>query len=248
MEGNEKNLIRAAGLIANARHLVAFTGAGISVESGIPPFRGEEGIWTRYDPSVLDIDYFNADPEASWGVIVQIFYTYFLDARPNAAHMLLAQLEQCGILKAVITQNIDNLHREAGNREVIEYHGNSGFLVCTHCGNRYELTDVPLEPLPPRCENDRSVLKPDFTFFGEGIPAEAAERSMEEVTMADLLLIIGTTGEVMPAAMLPSVAKSNGAGIIEINPGPTAFTYGLTDLYLKGRAGEICESLGTYLF
>lgn len=248
MQGSEREIIEAAGLIVNARHLVAFTGAGISVESGIPPFRGEGGIWSKYDPSTLDIDYFSSHPSESWKVIYQIFYDFFMDARPNQAHYLLARLEQHGMLKAVITQNIDNMHREAGSGEVIEYHGNSRWLVCSHCGERYELSTVSLDPLPPRCASDQKILKPDFVFFGEGIPPDAAGKSVEEVTLADVLLIIGTTGEVMPAGMLPSIAKSNGAKIIEINPKRSSFTQSMTDIFLQGPAAEISSQLETYLF
>ncbi len=248
MIGSEKEIIEAAGLIVNAKHLVAFTGAGISVESGIPPFRGEGGIWSKYDPSILDIDFFFSHPSESWEVISKMFYEYFLDAEPNPAHYFLASLEQKGILRAVITQNIDNMHQEAGNVEVIEYHGNSKWLKCNLCGERYEISNVSLNPLPPRCLSDQEVLKPDFVFFGEGIPKDAAVRSVEEVNRADVLLIIGTTGEVMPAGMLPSIAKSNGAKIIEINPQRSAFTNSLTDLFLQGPAGEISKQLDSYLF
>jgi NAD-dependent deacetylase len=245
---SEQDIIKAAGWIANAKHLVAFTGAGISVESGIPPFRGEGGIWSEHDPSILDIDYFCKHPSESWEVISKIFYNYFLDARPNPAHYLLARLEQEGMLKAVITQNIDNMHYEAGNREVIEYHGNSKWLKCSHCGVRYEISEVSLKTLPPRCSSDDEVLKPDFVFFGEGIPPDAASKSVEEVSQADLLLLIGTTGEVMPAGMLPSIAKSNGARVIEINPSHTVFTDSITDLFLQGPAGEVSRLMDSYLF
>ena len=240
MIAGEREIIEAASLIVNANHLIAFTGAGISVESGIPPFRGEGGIWSKYNPDILDIEYFSEHPSDAWKVISQIFYDYFLDAKPNAAHHLLAKLEQCGMLKAVITQNIDNMHREAGSINVIEYHGNSKWLICNHCGERYEVANVSLNPLPPRCTNDQYVLKPDFVFFGEGIPHEAATQSVEEATLADIMLIIGTTGEVMPAGMLPSIAKSNGARIIEINPDQSAFTYAVTDVILQGKAAGIC--------
>jgi NAD-dependent deacetylase len=248
MVGSDRTVIEAAGLIANASHLIAFTGAGISVESGIPPFRGKGGIWSRYDPSVLDIENFNSNPGKSWTVISEMFYTYFQDAEPNAAHHFLARLERKGMLKTVITQNIDNMHQKAGNAEVIEYHGNSQWLICNRCGERYEISDVSLDPLPPRCMEDQQVLKPDFVFFGEGIPPAAARRSIEEVTMADVLIIIGTTGEVMPAGMLPSISKSNGASVIEINPEPSGYTYGLTDLYLQGPAAEVAKQLDSYLF
>jgi len=248
MLSSEKEIIKAASLIVNSKHLVAFTGAGISVESGIPPFRGEGGIWSQYDPSILDIDYFCSNPIKSWESITEIFYSFFVEARPNAAHYLLARLEREGLLKAVITQNIDNMHTEAGNSQVIEYHGNSRWLICSSCGERYQMADISLEPLPPRCLEDQEVLKPDFVFFGEGIPADAATRSVAEVSAADLLLIIGTTGEVMPAGMLPSIARSKGAKIIEINPEKSAYTNSLTDIFLQGPAAEISRILENYLF
>ena len=248
MISSEKAIIEAAGLIVNAKHLVAFTGAGISVESGIPPFRGKGGIWSQYDPSNLDIDYFSSHPRESWSVISEIFYEYFLHAMPNPAHYLLAKLERKGMLRAIVTQNIDNMHQEAGSDQVIEYHGNSKWLKCNHCGERYEISTISLDPLPPRCKEDREVLKPDFVFFGEGIPQEAASKSVERVTLADVLLIIGSTGEVMPAGMLPSIAKSNGAKIIEINPRRSSFTNALTDLFLQGPAGQISKELDSYLF
>lgn len=248
MLSSEKEIIKAASLIVNARHLVAFTGAGISVESGIPPFRGEGGIWSRYDPSILDIDYFTSNPTESWRGITEIFYSFFAEARPNAAHYLLARLEREDLLKGVITQNIDNMHEEAGNSRVIEYHGNSKWLRCSSCGERYEISDVSLESLPPRCAEDQEVLKPDFVFFGEGIPEDAACKAVAEVSLADLLLIIGTTGEVMPAGMLPSIARSKGAKIIEINPERSVYTNSLTDVFLQGPAAEISSMLETYLF
>lgn len=248
MECSEQDLVKAAGWIVNAKHLVAFTGAGISVESGIPPFRGKGGIWSRYDPSVLDIEYFWSNPLESWKGIAEIFYTHFLDARPNPAHHLLSRLERKGLLKSVITQNIDNMHQEAGSQTVIEYHGNSKWLKCRLCGSRYSLPEVSLETLPPRCTEDHEVLKPDFVFFGEAIPPDAASRSVQEVSSADLLLVVGTTGEVMPAGMLPSIAKSHGARVIEINPEGSAFTVSLTDLFLQGPAGEVSRQLDSYLF
>jgi NAD-dependent deacetylase len=245
---SEQDIIKAAGWIVNAKHPVAFTGAGISVESGIPPFRGEGGIWSVYDPSILEIDYFHRRPEESWEVIAEIFYKYFQNARPNPAHKLLARMEQEGMLKAVVTQNIDNMHFEAGSRQVIEYHGNSKWLICRQCGARYKISEISLDILPPRCDNDQEILKPDFVFFGEGIPPDAAGKSVEQLSGADLLLLIGTTGEVMPAAMLPSIAKSKGAKVIEINPSCSSFTSSITDLLLQGPAGEVCSLMDSYLF
>ena len=125
-----------ASLIHSARYLTAFTGAGISVESGIPPFRGPGGLWSTYDPRMLELDYFVARPEKSWPLIKKIFYEHFGAAKPNAAHIGLARLEATGRLKCLVTQNIDNLHHRAGSRNIVEFHGSSRHLVCLGCGTQ----------------------------------------------------------------------------------------------------------------
>ncbi len=236
-------LQQAADVLRRSAHTTAFTGAGISVESGIPPFRGADGLWSRYDPIVLDIGYFHSHPKEAWEVIREIFYDYFGQAHPNPAHYTLAEMEKEGRLAAVITQNIDNLHQEAGSREVIEYHGNSQRLVCPRCGASYTPEQVDLRDLPPRCEKDGEVLKPDFVFFGEPIPPQAARRSEEEAHAADVFLVIGTTGEIMPASLIPQLAKHHGATIIEVNPEASNYTHSLTDIFLQGKAGEILPQL-----
>lgn len=233
----------AAQLIYNSKHLVAFTGAGISVESGIPPFRGSEGLWSKYDPKVLEIGYFHQHPKASWEVIKEIFYDFFGNAKPNAAHLALARLEEMGILKCVITQNIDNLHQAAGNAIVHEYHGNSQKLVCTFCAKHYEVADLNFDVLPPLCVECNRLIKPDFIFFGEGIPPGAHNASLNAAEAADVLLIIGSTGEVMPANQIPILAKQTGAKIIEVNPGSSRYTDFVTDIHLKGKAGDVMKEL-----
>lgn len=240
---NTTNILEAAQLIKEAKYLVAFTGAGISVESGIPPFRGENGIWSRYDPGILDLKRYNEYPEETWPVINDLFYQYFSGAKPNEAHYFLALLESMGILKYVITQNIDNLHQEAGSSKVIEYHGNSKWLICQNCGKRYSTEEITLSREVPRCPKDKAVLKPDFIFFGEAIPDRAATRANVEAGKSDVFLLIGTTGEVMPASMVPRLAKNSGSKIIEINVEETVYSNSLTDIFLKGRAAEICLQL-----
>lgn len=230
---------KAAELLLNSNYNVAFTGAGISVESGIPPFRGENGIWNRYDPNVLEIGYFYANPEESWLAIREIFYDFFGKAKPNPAHLALAQLEAAGFLNCVITQNIDNLHREAGSKRIFEFHGNSHQLICTGCDAHYTIGEVSLEVLPPLCAKCGSLLKPDFVFFGEGIPEHAYAGSVEASEKAKVMVVIGTTGEVYPAAAMVSIAKSHGAKIIEINLEPSAFTDRYTDIFIGGKAGEV---------
>ena len=239
----ENKLLEAAELIKKSKHAIAFTGAGISVESGIPPFRGDDGLWSKYNPIVLDINYFFTNTNEAWKVIRELFYDFFGKAQPNIAHIGLAQLENKGIIKAIITQNIDNLHQEAGSKTVYEFHGTAKTMVCTKCTEKYHSKDIDLKILPPKCKKCKGILKPDFIFFGEGIPEEANRLSFQAAEQADIFLVIGTTGEVMPASMLPSTAKKNGAKIIEINTEPSQFTRQITDIYLEGKAGEITPRL-----
>ena len=233
----------AAKILKNAKHVTAFTGAGISVESGIPPFRGATGLWSKYDPIILDISYFRNNSPKSWEVIKEIFYDFFGNAKPNAAHFALAELENMGIVKSVITQNIDNLHQEAGSKEVYEFHGTSNRIICDSCGASYSASEVELSSLPPLCKKCGGVLRPDFVFFGEQIPEPARTKSFNETLVADVFLVIGTTGEIMPASLIPQQAKANGARIVEINVEQTNFTSGITDVFLKGKATEVMSKL-----
>ncbi|MCF6357615.1 MAG: NAD-dependent deacylase [Draconibacterium sp.] len=238
----------AANLIKKSNHTIAFTGAGISVESGIPPFRGEHGLWNKYNPEVLDMNYFLENPEKSWQFIREIFYDFFVDTKPNPAHFVLAEMEATGLLKSIITQNIDNLHQEAGSKTVHEFHGNSKTLICLKCGKQYSASKFDLKNIPPRCPDDGEPLKPDFIFFGEGIPEDAYKNSFTEAEKSDICIIIGSTGEIMPASYVPQTAKQTGSVIIEINPEETNYTRQMTDIHLKGKAGEILVELGKYLF
>jgi len=234
---------RAADILRSAKRVTAFTGAGISVESGIPTFRGKSGLWNRYDPKFLDINYFLTFPDECWGRIKEIFYDFFGQAKPNAAHYALHELEAMSLLDVVITQNIDNLHQEAGNSTVYEYHGTARFLVCMECGKKYHVSEVDLIKLPPCCISCGGILKPDFVFFGEGIPEPASSMSALEAEKSDVFLLIGTSGKVTPACYIPYMAKENGARIIEINTEASAYTHAISDVFLKGRATEVMEAL-----
>jgi NAD-dependent deacetylase len=225
----------AAHLVIEARYLTALTGAGISVESGIPPFRGENGIWRKYDPELFNISYFIAHPHESWTLLKKLFYEGFRDASPNEAHAVLARLEQQKLLKTLITQNIDSLHHTAGSSNIVEYHGNTRSLICIACKKRHDLGPHILENLPPTCRCG-GVLKPDIVFFGEGIPVSALMSVQETVEKTDAMLVVGTTGEVFPASMIPVEAKRNGAKIIEVNVKPSSFTSITTEIFLQGRA------------
>jgi NAD-dependent deacetylase len=235
---------QAAEAIRAATRAVGFTGAGISVESGIPPFRGEGGLWNRYDPALLQLDHFLASPDSSWKVIREIFYDFFGAAVPNAAHRGLAELERLGLLQGVITQNIDNLHQDAGSRTVHEFHGTAGRMICLACREKRPSGEVDLQRLPPTCPLCGGLLKPDFIFFGEGIPEEVSKASFHETELADLFILVGTTGEVMPACLIPSLAKQNGATIIEINVETSNYgRQGVTDIFLQDKATTAMNKL-----
>ncbi len=243
------DLIRkATGILRQSAFTTAFTGAGISVESGIPPFRGKNGLWNKYNPEILDIAFFHEHPSESWEVIREIFYDHFKNARPNKAHDILARMEREGLLSQVITQNIDDLHRLAGSKVVTAFHGNSATLRCIHCDRTYHISLISLDHLPPTCRECGGLLKPDFVFFGEAIPQMALHSSYEAASLSEVMLVIGTTGEVMPANQIPVIARQNGATIIEINPQPSAFTSVLTDIFLQGKAAEIMEMIDRELF
>jgi NAD-dependent deacetylase len=234
---------KAAELIKKSKHITAFTGAGISVESGIPPFRGKDGLWSKFDPIFLDINFFQKNPLQSWKLIKEIFYDFFGKAKPNAAHFALAEMEKMGYTKAVITQNIDNLHKQAGSKEVYEFHGNSRDLICINCNKIYSAKNIDLCHLPPKCEKCGTVLKPDFVFFGEPIPEPARTNSFTETEIADVFILIGTTGEIMPASIIPIEAKRNNVKIIEVNIQSSNYTNTITDVFLKGKSTEILEKL-----
>ena len=239
----QNKLKDVVNILQQARHTVAFTGAGISAESGIPTFRGKGGIWDKYDPIILEIDYFKKNPDKAWPHIKDMFYNVIDKAQPNPAHKVLTQWEQQGLLKAIITQNIDNLHQKAGNKNVIEYHGNTRDLICLNCGKIPPVKQTDMTQNPVTCPHCGGLLKPDFVFFGESIPLEAQQQSLWHTQSSDVYLVIGTTGIIMPASLLPYEAKKNGATIIEINLTPSNYTNTITDIFLQGKAGDILPGL-----
>jgi NAD-dependent deacetylase len=242
-----EDLTYAAEIIKYASYCVGFTGAGISVESGIPPFRGENGLWNQYDPALLEISYFERYPDVSWKVIKEIFFDYLGKVEPNKAHQVMAKWEQKGIIRSIITQNIDNLHQEAGSVNVLEFHGGCRTFVCIECKSVHQSKDIDLQEKVPECNFCKGVLKPNFTFFGEGIPEPAGSMSFMEAKKADVLIIVGTTGEVMPASSIPFKAKENNTFVIEINPNSSSFTENVSDIFLQGKATEVFGKLDQLL-
>ena len=258
---SEEALIkRVARDLVDSKHAVALTGAGISTESGIPDFRGPEGLWKRYDPSLFTYSNFVRNPEGFWRLWLKVRREAFLtDAQPNPGHLALARLEQMGLLKCVITQNVDGLHQKAGSKNVIEFHGNLRYAKCLSCGSKVELEEAvrraELGELPPKC-GCGGILKPDAVLFEEQIPQDALSAALRHVLRCDLMLIVGTSAVVYPAALLPRVAKEKTVGplwaigissepgegpakVIEINLEPTPLTGSIADYTILGRAGEV---------
>ncbi|MBE0569138.1 MAG: NAD-dependent deacylase [Deltaproteobacteria bacterium] len=232
-----------ARLLAERRNAVALTGAGISVESGIPAFRGTRGLWEKYAPmEYATIGAFIRHPEKSWRMLSELLSLCHC-AAPNAAHSGLAELESLGLLRAVITQNVDRLHQAAGTRRVIEYHGNMEELVCIACWKSYS-TRLRWNGGgdPPRCDCGE-ILKPNIVLFGEPIPWLAQERAEEEARTCGVLLVIGTSAQVTPACDIPRIAKKAGAAVVEINPEETALTGTVTDIHIPGSASDVVRGL-----
>ncbi|MDD5763044.1 MAG: NAD-dependent deacylase [bacterium] len=236
--GGSDPIRQAARLLAGRRNAVALTGAGISVESGIPSFRGAQGMWEKYDPmEYATLHAFMKSPGKVWEMLSEMV-SVCGGAAPNPAHRGLAALEESGVVRAVITQNVDGLHQAAGSRRVIEYHGNMEELVCVYCWKRYRTRERWTPGAVPLCDCGE-ILKPDVVLFGEPIPWLAQEQAEEEARACGVLLVIGTSAQVSPACDIPRIAKDAGAAVVEINPEPTSLTASVTDIHVGGGASEV---------
>jgi NAD-dependent deacetylase len=236
------SLEEAAKAIRSAKSVIAVTGAGVSVESGIPDFRSAGGLWTKYPPEEFaTLDAFERDPSRLWKLWLELG-EMLQGVQPNPAHFALAELEKLGWLHGIITQNIDNLHQIAGNTKVIEYHGNAQRLHCLACHKRTPLKLEELGGKAPVCTCG-AVMKPDVVLFGEMIPKHALFESEALAQNADVVIIVGTSATVYPAAGLPFTAKQHGAYIIECNLDSTDFTARITDTFLQGTAGTTLPEL-----
>jgi NAD-dependent deacetylase len=248
----DAEIARAAELLRGARSRVALTGAGLSVESGIPPFRGPGGLWTQYgEPPMDGFQRFLRDPAAAWRERLNPTEGWArglretLDAaRPNAGHLALAGLEQRGLLQCVITQNIDDLHRQAGSRALLEIHGNHRWLRCIECHRRFDPAGFVVDPenLPPRCLECGGWVKGDTVQFGEPIPPGVLRDCYRAVEEADFMLLIGTSGTVYPAAEFPLEVLRGGGTLVEVNPYESELT-ALATLSLRGPAGAVMERM-----
>lgn len=234
--------------LRRSKYVVVLTGAGVSAESGIPTFRDpSDGLWRRYDPAVYATIWgFWRYPHKIW----QLLYEFLNEnePEPNRAHVALARLESLGIVRAIITQNVDNLHQDAGSKNVIEYHGNLMTASCYRCGAKMQLSrQMARDPsfkkkLPPKCACG-GYFKPDAILFGEGISSKVVRDANKEADMCDLMLVVGTSATVHPAADLPYRAMRKGAKVIEVNIEKTGLTNRISDMVYLGRASELMQAL-----
>jgi NAD-dependent deacetylase len=236
--------------ILMSQHVVAFTGAGISSESGIPTYRGAGGLWTKYDPDrYANIHYFKKDPSYYWSFFRDVRFPVLKEVVPNNAHLALAAMERMGCLQTVITQNIDGLHQEAGSTSVIELHGTTRIITCMNCAEEYPMEAVfPLldKEIPPRCKACNGILRPAVIFFGESLNPDVIGRAYEEADCCDFLLVVGSSLVVYPAADLPVTAKQRGAGLAIINKDPTPMDQ-LADYVIHEEAGTALPQIVTRL-
>jgi NAD-dependent deacetylase len=246
----QEKIDQLADLIRASRYLIAFSGAGISTESGIPDFRGPRGIWTKMRP--IELQSFLADPRARreyWRRKIED-HPRMRDAEPNDGHRALARLHGAGYLKTMITQNVDGLHQKAGipDESVIELHGSNAYLTCLQCGKSYSWEEVmpffqshadpSLEC--PRCDECGGWLKPATISFGQAMPEEETRRAFTEAGAADLLITVGTSLQVYPAAGIPAETKNNNGTVVIINNQPTNLDH-LAGLVLRAPAGVVLQ-------
>ena len=238
---SEKQIQEAARLIVDSPSTVALTGAGISTESGIPDFRGPDGLWTKVDPmKFASVDAFLSDPKGWWEIAVQLAPT-LLDAKPNNAHKVLAKLEKMGLLQCIITQNVDGLHQRSGSQSVLEVHGSFVNAVCILCsdrvGRQYVERKIKKKQLPPTCPSCGGILKIDAVLFGESLPQEIYRQAIETAGSCSLMIVVGSSLTVYPVASLPSIATQSGAKLMIVNQEPTLLDDS-ADVVLHSKAGE----------
>ncbi|KIX15099.1 SIR2 family NAD-dependent protein deacylase [Dethiosulfatarculus sandiegensis] len=233
---------KVAGFFNGIQNIVVLTGAGMSVDSGIPAFRGSQGLWSKYDPmEYASIDAFCNNPVKVWKMLKELDEAVAC-AEPNPAHYSLAELERMGRVSLLVTQNIDGLHQAAGSRQVVEFHGSQRRLRCLSCGRTFSRNEVMMLEDPPRCLCG-GLIKPDIVFFGEEIPERAIKAAFAMSSICQLMLVVGSSAQVAPASHLPLLAKQAGARVVEINLEKTALSEEISDVVLLGDAGEILPEL-----
>jgi NAD-dependent deacetylase len=236
------NIKALATDLQKAQNIVAFTGAGISAESGIPTYRGEGGLWTKYDSSkYASIGYFLQDPSYYWNFFKDVRYPILKKVKPNKAHLALFEMEKAGNLKTVVTQNIDGLHQEAGSSSVIELHGTTRTIICMDCSKKYTLGEAFAKlkkQIPPHCSKCDGILRPDVVFFGEMLDPQILQDAYQAAGSCDFLLAVGSSLVVYPAADIPFRAKQAGAKLAIINKGSTPLD-SVADHVIDDAAGKV---------
>lgn len=261
---------KATQIIKKSKHLIAFTGAGISVESGIPTFRGKGGLYEKVSSKVFDLDFFYTNTKECWYLLLKYILIPLQKAKPNKAHQVLAKFEEKGYIKAIITQNIDLLHEKAGSKKVYKFHGTSDLFKCRNCNKVFNFEKVISDELiqifqddilsenpdnfinqnifknfkVPTCPICDNILKPEIVFFKESIPEDVLNLSFYNAQISDCVIIIGTSGVVYPAALIPQIVKKSGGKIIEINPEPSEYTNYLSDIFIQQEASKGLEEIG----
>ena len=243
----DAEILAAARAILDARYPIALTGAGMSVESGIPPFRGPGGLWTKYgEPPMNGYQIFLSDPKKAWEDRIRRqndeLWGPLKVAKPNPGHNALAELEAMGVLRFLITQNVDDLHHQAGHNSLAEIHGNWKLIRCIECGARFQGEEISLGVLPPQCPKCDGLLKGDTVAFGEPIPPDVLEQCVEHSARADLVIVAGTSATVYPAAGFAIEVKQRGGTLIESNLYESEITK-ICDISLRGATGEVMPRL-----
>jgi NAD-dependent deacetylase len=246
-KSSDEQILEAARAILAAEYPIALTGAGMSVESGIPPFRGPGGLWTKYgEPPMNGYQIFLADPKKGWEDRIRRqddeLWRPLRVAKPNPGHIALAELEAIDVLRFLITQNVDDLHRQAGHKALAEIHGNWKLIRCIECNARFQVEEVSLESLPPPCPCCDGILKGDTVSFGEPIPTDVLNQCMEHSARADLVIVAGTSATVYPAAGFAIEVKQRGGVLIEANLYDSEITQ-ICDISLRGATGEVLPRL-----
>jgi NAD-dependent deacetylase len=244
---SDQDILAAARMMTESHYPIALTGAGMSVESGIPPFRGPGGLWTKYgEPPMNGYQLFLADPKKGWEDRISRqddeLWQPLKVARPNPGHVALATMESLGVLRFLITQNVDDLHRQAGHQSLAEIHGNWKLIRCIDCNARYKSAEVSLDVLPPQCPQCEGILKSDTVSFGEPIPTDVLNQCMTNAAQADLVLVAGTSATVYPAAGFAIEVKQRRGGLIEANLYESEIT-AICDISLRGPTGEVLPRL-----
>lgn len=239
----------AEALIEAEGKSVFFTGAGASTESGIPDFRGPQGLWKRISPEIFNIELFYEDPDSSWRAYVEHIYSQISKAKPNKAHYAIAKLESLGLVEAVITQNIDKLHQKAGSRKVIELHGTYDRAYCLRCNFEDQIEElaeyVKREGKAPRCPKCGGLMKPSVVYFGEPLPQKELEEAFSLAGKCKLMIVVGSSLSVYPAALIPEIALKHGAKLFIVNESPTPLDW-KAELVVREKAGEFLAQVSDY--